>query len=219
LYPKCRWCANIRIQTSTAKPERRFAGQLSYTDLMLIYGAKDLAGAFRTVRKNTVTIAEEIPEAQYGFRAAPDTRTVAQMLVHVAMLPTIQTKIHSERLTTLAGFDFPGFMQGVLAEEQKKRGKAEIVAMVRDSGEKFAHWLEGLSDDFLGQTVAMPPGMTPESKTRFEMLTSVKEHEMHHRAQLMLIERIVGIVPHLTREMQARIAAMQSAQPQAKAQG
>jgi hypothetical protein len=30
---------------------------------------------------------------------------------------------------------------------------------------------------------------------------------MHHRGQLMLIERIIGIVPHLTRDMQARISA------------
>jgi uncharacterized damage-inducible protein DinB len=186
---------------------------------MLIYGAKDLASAFRTVRKNTVTVAEEIPENQYGFRAAPETRTVAQMLVHVAMLPSIQHKIHSERLTTLAGFDFPRFMQGVLAEEQKTRSKSEIVAMVRDNGEKFAAWIDGLTDDFLGQTVAMPPGMTPDSKTRFEMIMSVKEHEMHHRGQLMLIERMVGVVPHLTREMMARIAAMQAGQSQAQSQG
>jgi uncharacterized damage-inducible protein DinB len=39
------------------------------------------------------------------------------------------------------------------------------------------------------------------------MILSVKEHEMHHRGQLMLIERVIGIVPHLTRDMQARFAA------------
>jgi len=39
----------------------------------------------------------------------------------------------------------------------------------------------------------------------------VKEHEMHHRAQLMLIERVLGIVPHLTREMQARFASAAAA--------
>ena len=38
-----------------------------------------------------------------------------------------------------------------------------------------------------------------------------KEHEMHHRAQLMLIERMLGITPHLTRQMEERIAAMQAA--------
>ena len=34
---------------------------------------------------------------------------------------------------------------------------------------------------------------------------------MHHRAQLMLMERMLGIVPHLTRQMEARIAEMQAA--------
>ena len=36
----------------------------------------------------------------------------------------------------------------------------------------------------------------------FEMLLGVKEHEMHHRGQLFLIERMLGIVPHLTRARQ-----------------
>jgi uncharacterized damage-inducible protein DinB len=31
---------------------------------------------------------------------------------------------------------------------------------------------------------------------------------MHHRGQLMLIERMLDVVPHLTREMQARFAAV-----------
>jgi uncharacterized damage-inducible protein DinB len=39
------------------------------------------------------------------------------------------------------------------------------------------------------------------------MLMGTKEHEMHHRAQLMLIERMLGMVPHLTRQMQERLAA------------
>ena len=39
-------------------------------------------------------------------------------------------------------------------------------------------------------------------KTRFEMLIGTKEHEMHHRAQLMVFERLLGIVPHLTRNRQ-----------------
>jgi uncharacterized damage-inducible protein DinB len=38
------------------------------------------------------------------------------------------------------------------------------------------------------------------------MLLSAKEHEMHHRAQLMVIERMLGITPHLTRQMQERMA-------------
>jgi hypothetical protein len=46
------------------------------------------------------------------------------------------------------------------------------------------------------------------------MLLGVKEHEMHHRAQLMLVERMLGITPHLTRRNQERMAAMQQQQTQ-----
>ena len=185
---------------------------------MSIYTGKDLADAFRTVRKNTQMIAEEIPEAQYSYRAAPDTRTVRQMLVHIANASGWQYQVHAvERRATLAGFDFPGFMQRMIAEEQAQRSKDQVLTLLRESGDRFAGWLDGVSSDFLAERVGMPPGMTPESKTRFEMLLSVKEHEMHHRGQLMLIERMIGIVPHLTREFQARMAAMQSAA--AKAQG
>jgi uncharacterized damage-inducible protein DinB len=53
--------------------------------------------------------------------------------------------------------------------------------------------------------------MVPPSKTRFEMLLGPKEHEMHHRGQLMLVQRILGKVPHLTRQMQERVAAMKAA--------
>ena len=56
----------------------------------------------------------------------------------------------------------------------------------------------------------MPPGAEPSSRTRFDMILSVKEHEMHHRGQLMLIERMLGITPHLTRKMHERAAAIQA---------
>ena len=186
---------------------------------MTYYGAKDLARSFRTVRGNTLTIAEEIGEQHYGFRATPETRTVAQLLVHIALLPKLQTQIQGvERRTTLAGFDFPAFVGGLIAEEQTPRSKAQVVELLRGGGESFAQWLEGLSDDFLGESVSMP-GMTPASKTRFEFILGVKEHEMHHRAQLMLMERMLGITPHLTRQMQARVAAMQAGQAASSSAG
>src|SRR5471030_2191591 len=117
---------------------------------MTYYGAKDLADSFRTVRKNTIAVAEDIPENQYGFRAAPETRTVAQSLVHIAVAPRMPQQIHRvEKRTTLEGFNFPGFFEGIVAEDQKPRSKAEIVALLHTEGDAMAQWLEGLTDDFL----------------------------------------------------------------------
>ena len=47
---------------------------------MTYYGNKDLGRSFRTVRRNTLTIAEEIPEDKYGYRPAEGCRSVAETL-------------------------------------------------------------------------------------------------------------------------------------------
>jgi uncharacterized damage-inducible protein DinB len=176
---------------------------------MISYGGKDMASAFRTVRKNTIQVAEDIPESSYTFVAAPGVRTVARMLTHVAIATRIWEEVHKKGLTTLVGFDFFGMMDRFHAEEAKPRTKAEILDLLRTEGEQFAAWMETLTPEILAETVTEPDGKT--AKSRFERLLGAKEHEMHHRAQLMLIERQLGIVPHLTRQFEERVAQMRAA--------
>jgi len=179
---------------------------------MTYYGAKELARSFRTVRDNTIKIAEEIPEEKYGFRPAEGCRSIAETLVHIAVMPRMPEQIHAvDHRSTLVGFDFVGFRDKLQAEVKAPRTKAQILELLRTEGEKYAKVLEGASETFLGEQVEHPEGMEPRVKSRFEMLIAPKEHEMHHRAQLMVVERMLGITPHLTRQMDERIAAMQSA--------
>ena len=65
----------------------------------------------------------------------------------------------------------------------------------------------------------MPPGAEPATKSRFEMLLSAKEHEMHHRGQLMMMQRMIGLVPHLTRQMQERMARRRHRLPRDRRRG
>jgi uncharacterized damage-inducible protein DinB len=174
---------------------------------MLLYGARDLAKAFRTVRKNTIQAAEEIPEAQLDFSPAAGTRTVRQLLTHIAMVDEVARTVHAQKMTSLQELNFPELIARTGAEEQKPRSKSELIALLTDRADSFATWLGGLSDEFLAEQVQMPAGMQPSSKTRFEMLMGVKEHEMHHRGQLMLVQRMLGQVPHLTRQRQEQFAA------------
>ena len=173
---------------------------------MTYYGGKNLAFSFRQVRNNTIQIAEEIPEAKYSFKAAPDTRSIGELLTHIALGPGIQMHIHGSKVSDLKAINFMELFQKSMAEEAKPRTKDETIALLKAEADKVARFLEGLSDDFLAESVTQPPGMQPATKTRFEMLMSMKEHEMHHRGQLMLLERMIGLVPHLTRQMQERMA-------------
>ena len=184
---------------------------------MNYYGGKELAAAFRTVRKNTVQIAEDIPESKYDFKPSPESRTIGQTLVHIAVGTTFPTMLHGECIP-IEKIDFGEYMKKVGAEEAKPRNKAEIVALLKDSGEKFAAMLEKLEEPFFAEVITFRPGAEPPSRTRFDMLLAAKEHEMHHRAQLMLMERMIGIVPHMTRAAQERMARFQSQQGAQQAQ-
>jgi uncharacterized damage-inducible protein DinB len=176
---------------------------------MVYYGAKELAASSRTVRGNTLHIAQDIPEDKFAFKPVPEFRSVAQLFAHIAISCRFQYQLQAiEKRTSFEGVDFPAFMKKLMEEELEPRSKAQIISLLSEEGEKWANWLGGLSDEFLGQKFNMPEGATPPYKSRLEMILSVKEHEMHHRAQLMLIERLLGIVPHLTREREAHMAQM-----------
>jgi len=174
---------------------------------MSIYGGKEMAAAFRTVRKNTIQIAEDIPEDKYNFVPAPGVKPVGKTLVHMAISPSLWPEL--AKVTTFVGFDFMSIRERFAAEEAKTRSKAEIVELLRTEGEKFATWLESLSDEFLAADVTDGDGKTV--KTRFERILGGKEHEMHHRGQLMVIQRQLGITPHLTKQTEERLKQLRAA--------
>jgi len=185
---------------------------------MTYYGGKELAAAFRTVRGNTIKIAEEIPESKYDFTPAPECRSIGKTLVHIALGPRFQHHVQSNKFTDLEKVNFPEIFQHVMAEEAKPRTKAETIAFLQTEGDEFAAYLESLPESFLSEKVQMPERAGGGAKSRFEMLLGPKEHEMHHRAQLMTMQRMIGQVPHLTRQMQERFAQMQQQQQPAAQQ-
>lgn len=131
--------------------------------------------------------------------------------MHIACGPNVQMHIHGNQIGDLQKVNFQELMQKAGAEEAQPRSKAAIIAFLRSEGDRFAEFLEAVTESVFAERVAMPPGTEPASKSRFEMLLGPKEHEMHHRGQLMTIQRMIGLVPHLTRRMQERMAQMQAA--------
>lgn len=168
---------------------------------MSLYGIRELIDGIRTVRADTIQIATDIPAEHYDFRPTPEGRSVVETLVHIAWLWSFDRYLHGDaHLDSLDGFDFPTLIAQSRAEEAKPRSKAEVVDLLRVEGERFVEWLEQLPHEILPERVLMPGG---GSLSRFELLLGTKEHEMHHRAQLTVLERLVGVAPHVTRALSA----------------
>jgi uncharacterized damage-inducible protein DinB len=177
---------------------------------MTYYGPSQLAESMRSVRRHTVSIAEDIPEERYDYRPEPGSRSVRETLLHILSMTHFDLRVHGEqRLDSLEGFDFRGFFDSLGTQEDRPVSKGEIVKSLRDEGDRWCRFVSQLPDGVLAEVVRMRPGVIPAVKTRFEMLLGTKEHEMHHRGQLMVVERLLGIIPHLTRNRQRAAAESQ----------
>lgn len=164
---------------------------------MTLYGPKQLADSIRAVRRNTVSVAEDVHEDDYLFRPTADSRSVAEILTHIAFFSNFDYLVHEEEhVTTMEAFDSGKFLRDSAFQEKRLHSKSTLIKLLRDSGESWAEWVAFLPEPFLAEEVAQRNGT---SKTRFEMILGTKEHEMHHLGQLTLIERMLGIVPHITR--------------------
>lgn len=161
-----------------------------------LYGMRQLVDSMQAVRRNTILMAEDIPESKYDFRATPANRSIAETLVHIAWLWSSDLVLHEEEhLDSLEGFDFPALLRKSEVEEKRPRSKAEILELLRTEGERQARWLDQLPEAFLLERVQLPGG---SSVSRFEMLLATKEHELQHRAQLTVLDRLIGVVPRFT---------------------
>ena len=179
---------------------------------MNYYGAKQMAASWRTVRGNTTQIAEDIPADKYNYRVSPETMTVGETLAHMVSSPHWAEQAHMiEKKHEITGEEFGKYRAESHALAATLTNKDAIVDALKKHGDKFATGLEKMSDEQLAEVVQIPGGA---SKTRLEMLLGSKEHEMHHRGQLMQMQRLLGIVPHLTRARQAHAAAQAAAQQQ-----
>jgi uncharacterized damage-inducible protein DinB len=164
---------------------------------MNLYGPKQLADSIHTVRRNTVLIAKDIHEDDYLFRPCVGSRSVAEILIHIAFFSNLDYFFHEEKhATTLETFDFGTFQKDSESQEKIQHTKSKLIELLEQSGESWGQWVEFLPEPFLSEGVVQRDGTL---KTRFEMIVGTKEHEVHHLGQLTVIERMLGIVPHPTR--------------------
>ena len=173
---------------------------------MTYYTGRNCGNAFRTVRKNTIQVAIDIPAENWGFRATPDSMSVHEMLAHLAASTTWYLKLHRDDKKSFVSFeDFGAYIGASKAYEQALDTREAVLAALEVEGEAFGALLDSMSEEAMAEIVSFPDPLEP--KTRFEMLLGAKEHEMHHRGQLMVYERLLGVVPHLTRQRQAMMAS------------
>ncbi len=143
-----------------------------------------LKAAYTGIKNNVTKAADRMPEADYGFKAAPDIRTFGQLIGHIADAQA--------RFCAIAG----GTAQPTESIEKTKTAKADIVAALKASFDTCDAVFNALGDDDMSKNVSMGRG-APRSKiaTLWQFIIG---HSNEEYGYLSVYMRIKGIVPPST---------------------
>jgi uncharacterized damage-inducible protein DinB len=130
-----------------------------------------------TSRDFTLKVAEQMPEADYGFKLTPPQMSFAEQMAHLA----------SDQVVLLAPFTTGKPAPGKPASMSKR----DVIAYVRQTYDQSIALVSKLTPAQIekGYSGFGPP------MTGVELLMFVLDHSTHHRAQAEMYLRVKGITP------------------------
>jgi uncharacterized damage-inducible protein DinB len=164
---------------------------------------KALCEQWQDVRNGLIREVEQIPDEQMGFKPAAESRAVIELLHHI---------IESEKVlageicrgNTNFGRGFPALIADFAGNVKEATTKDTVLELLRSSFEETKAMVIGFGDANLEKMMTRFDG---KQCKKFEMLDFTVAHEMYHRGQLTVYERLLGIEPALTQFFRKMMSA------------
>lgn len=155
-----------------------------------------IINSWKEVRAGLVDEAEQIPADQFSFKATPETRSVAQLLHHIIesqkMLVGEACRPDTNVLRQSFADQIKQYAPGV-NEVNDKDGLLNLLRMSMEESEvqmlAATEELKNRMKRFDGKDMA-----------KHSFLSFAIAHEMYHRGQLTVYQRLLNIEPALTRK-------------------
>jgi uncharacterized damage-inducible protein DinB len=129
-----------------------------------------------TSRDFTLKVAEQMPEADYGFKLTPPQMSFAEQMAHLA----------SDQVALLA--PFTGAKP--VPSKPSSMSKKDVIAYVRQTYDQSIAFVSKLTPAQIDRSYNLGAPMTG-----LELLMFVLDHSTHHRAQAEMYLRVKGITP------------------------
>jgi uncharacterized damage-inducible protein DinB len=131
----------------------------------------------KTSRDFTLKVADQMPEADYGFKMTPPQMSFAEQITHLAQtLPEVLAAFSNEKPN-------PG--------KPASMNKKDVLAYVRQSFDNSIDKVSKLTPAQISKTYNSEEG----SMTGLELLMFLMDHTTHHRASAEMYLRAKGIKP------------------------
>ena len=150
--------------------------------------------SWKDVRNGLIEEVEKIPDDQMEFRATPDTRSVAELLQHIVETQKILVGETCREESNLTRQSFVAHAQEYAPGVRDVADKQGLIELLRSSIEAAEGTVMAHADMW-----DLPMnGLTGQPTTKGAILAFAISHEMYHRGQLTVYERLLSIEPALT---------------------
>ena len=135
-------------------------------------------------KKYLVLVAETMPEANYNFKATPESLSFAQNLLHIGFA----MDWHSQSL--LGGRDAIEWKNDTLYKVANK-SKVEMIATINKTFDEAIKLLKQFDPNQLNDQL----DYFGLKRTKRQIFLLLADHITHHRAQMLVYLRLNGLVP------------------------
>jgi uncharacterized damage-inducible protein DinB len=153
-----------------------------------------LINTWKETRNGLIEEAAQVPAEQYTFRATSDTRSVSELLQHVAEVQKMLVGEACRPDTNLMRQSFADHIKEYAPEVSAIKDKNGLLELLRGSMELAEATIRSRAES-LDDSMTRFDGKT---MSKLEFLNFAVSHEMYHRGQLTVFERLLNIEPALT---------------------
>ena len=158
--------------------------------------------SWKDVRNGLIEEVEKIPEEQMSFRATPDTRTIAEIIQHIVETQKILVGETCRDDSNLLRQSFAAHAQEYAPGVRDVTDKQGLIDLLRSSLAAAESAVMAHADMW----DAPMKGITGQPTTKGAILMFATSHEMYHRGQLTVYERLLNIEPVLTGKLKKLFA-------------
>ncbi len=163
---------------------------------------EDFLSQWREAREGLIAEAERIPEDKLDFRATAATRSAIELLYHV---------IEAERMLVGEICRDDSDLRRLLTrspdtEVRVVTTKDAIIALLRSSLASSSEKIAQFGEERLDRPITRFDG---QEVSKTAMLQFTLAHEMYHRGQLTVYQRLLGIEPTLTEQFRRSLSPNQ----------
>lgn len=164
--------------------------RMAFTSLL-----EEVLEAWQYTRAGIISEIENLSDADLKFRPHAESRTAAELVVHVAQSGLVAAGELTRPDGNFRRKAYPQFIKEYAGKIPAARTKAQLVKLLTRTHADGDRKMRAAGELFMLQMITRFDG---ERGTRMAWMNHAISHEDYHRGQLALYARLVGRVPALT---------------------